>query len=203
MEKLKKPKMERFCQIIALEDCEVAEACFRAGYGKDTHTTKDQYHITMGSRLMNRRDVQQRISTIRELNRENDKDYVTSMIERLKKIVAFDEGQYLNSKNVELKNGRTVTDFYFSKPIQDWDREDRALMINGFDVYGHPKFIDKQWAWEQLFKFYGLYDKKNNDIEDLIGVLTKGTLPIMSPTDISTLSSSDIKEIEEETSEDK
>lgn len=200
MDKLKTPRLERFAQFIALEDCDVAEACYRAGYGRDAHPCKDSYHINMGSRLIKRDDVQLRIHTIREQNSKNDKDFKTSLIEDLKKIIKFDEGQYLQSSNCVLPNGRTVTDVYYSRPIQDWPQEDRALMINGFDVQGRPKFIDKQWAWEKLLKIYQLDGKQTVDVEDLMGLLSSAGLPVVPP---ASLSKSENKEIEKELDDDK
>lgn len=200
MERLKKDKMERFARLIAFEDCDVAEACYRAGYGAENHPQKDTYHINMGSRLLKREDVQLRIHTLREQLSNSEKDYKATLIDNLKKIVAFDTGQYLKSSNVTLQNGRIVTDFYFSRPIEDWNEQDRRLMLNGFDNYGRPKFMDKQWAYEKLIKLLFGEDKQQ-DIEDLINLFNNANLPMTPPSDA--LSSSEIKEIEEETKEDK
>lgn len=199
MEKLKKPKMERFARLIAYEDLDVAEACFRAGYGQENHPTKDTYHINMGSRLIKREDVQLRIHTLREQLSENEKDFTNTMIENLKSIIMFDEGQWLKSSNTTLSNGRIVTDFYFSRPIEDWDEKDRRLMLNGFDHYGRPIFIDKQWAYEKLFKILGIYDnKQNTDTEDFYSLYGSANLPVAPPNQNDALSNEDIKELKEE-----
>lgn len=199
MEKLKKPKMERFARLIAYEDLDVAEACFRAGYGQENHPKKDTYHINMGSRLIKREDVQLRIHTLREQLSENEKDFTNTMIENLKSIIMFDEGQWLKSSNTTLSNGRIVTDFYFSRPIEDWDEKDRRLMINGFDHYGRPIFMDKQWAYEKLFKILGLFDnKQNTDTEDFYSLYGGANLPVVPPTQNDALSNEDIKEFKEE-----
>ncbi len=197
MDRLKKAKMEKFCQIIALEDCEAGEAAYRAGYGVDNHPVRDAYHTTMGCRLLKREDVQLRIHTIRQQNSKNDRDFKTSLIEDLKKIIKFDEGQYIKSSNCTLRDGRIVTDYYLERQIQDWNREDRALMINGFDNCGRPKFIDKTWAWEKLLKIYQLDGKQQVDVEDLMGLLTSAGLPIVAPSsdiNIEKEAEKDIKE---------
>lgn len=178
MEALKNARMEKFCKIIALEDCDGADAAFRAGYGKGKHPTKDQYHTLVSSRLLQREDVCLRINTIRQQNADEDKDFTKSLITNLKKIIAFDTAQYLQSSNCVLPNGRTVTDYYLSTPIQNWSREDRALMCNGFDSSGRPRFIDKQWAWEKLLKIYNLDGKTPVDIEDIMGLFIGAGLPI-------------------------
>lgn len=178
MDELRNERMEKFCKIIALEDCDASDAAFRAGYGKIKHPIKDQYHSIVASRLLQREDVCLRINTIRQKNAEDDKDFTKSLITNLKKIIAFDTAQYLESSNVVLPNGRTVTDYYLSKPIQNWDRSDRSLMCNGFDSQGRPRFIDKQWAWEKLLRIYNLDGKTPVDIEDILGLFAGAGLPV-------------------------
>lgn len=177
MDTLRNERMERFCKIIALEDCDGSDAAFRAGYGKTKHPVKDQYHTIVASRLLQREDVCLRINTIRQQNAEEDKDFTKSLISNLKRIISFDTAQYLQSSNVVLPNGRKVTDYYLSTPIQNWSREDRALMCNGFDSSGRPRFIDKQWAWEKLLKIYNLDGKTPVDIEDVLSLFSKAGLP--------------------------
>lgn len=191
---LKKKKMEDFAKIIAYEDAEPSEAAYRVGYGRESHPVRDQYHINMASRLLRREDVQLRIHTLREQNSNKDKDFKTSMIDDLKRIIKFDVGQYYKSSNVTLNNGRTVTDYYLTKPIEEWKREDRCLMLTGFKN-GEPQFIDKQWAWEKLLKIYELDGKNTADIEDLIGLMSSAGLPLTPP---STSSEKEEKEIEKE-----
>ena len=217
METLKNVRMETFCKIIALEDCDGADAAFRAGYGKGKHPTKDQYHSLVASRLLQREDVCLRINTIRQQNAEDDKEFTKSLITNLKKIIAFDTAQYLQSSNCVLPNGRTVTDYYLSTPIQNWSREDRALMCNGFDSSGRPRFIDKQWSWEKLLKIYNLDGKTPVDIEDIMRLFIGAGLPIgkdarvLSPSqnqDLNSINSSPVgnlsveDEIEADLSED-
>lgn len=90
MNALNSARREKFCQIIALEDADGADAAFRAGYGADSHPTKDQYHTLVASRLLQREDVCLRINTIRQQNAEADKDFTKSLISDLKKIIKFD-----------------------------------------------------------------------------------------------------------------
>ena len=178
MDVLRNTRMEKFCQIIALEDCDASDAAFRAGYGVDKHPIKDQYHTNIASRLLKREDVTLRINTIRQQNADKDNAFTQSLINNLKRIINFDTAQYLQSSNVTLPNGRTVTDYYLSKPIQNWSQSDRALMCNGFDAQGRPRFIDKQWAWEKLLKIYNLDGKSHVDIEDTLRLFAKAGLPI-------------------------
>lgn len=178
MDVLRNSRMEKFCQIIALEDCDASDAAFRAGYGVDKHPIKDQYHTNIASRLLKREDVTLRINTIRQQNADKDNAFTQSLINNLKRIINFDTAQYLQSSNVTLPNGRTVTDYYLSKPIQNWSQADRALMCNGFDSQGRPRFIDKQWAWEKLLKIYNLDGKSQVDIEDTLRLFAKAGLPI-------------------------
>ena len=178
MDVLRNTRMEKFCQIIALEDCDASDAAFRAGYGVDKHPIKDQYHTNIASRLLKREDVTLRINTIRQQNADKDNAFTQSLINNLKRIINFDTAQYLQSSNVTLPNGRTVTDYYLSKPIQNWSQADRALMCNGFDAQGRPRFIDKQWAWEKLLKIYNLDGKSQVDVEDTLRLFAKAGLPI-------------------------
>ena len=178
MDVLRNSRMEKFCQIIALEDCDASDAAFRAGYGVDKHPIKDQYHTNIASRLLKREDVTLRINTIRQQNADKDNAFTQSLINNLKRIINFDTAQYVQSSNVTLPNGRTVTDYYLSKPIQNWSQADRALMCNGFDAQGRPRFIDKQWAWEKLLKIYNLDGKSQVDIEDTLRLFAKAGLPI-------------------------
>lgn len=181
MDVLRNARMEKFCQIIALEDCDASDAAFRAGYGVDKHPIKDQYHTNIASRLLKREDVTLRINTIRQQNADKDNAFTQSLINNLKRIINFDTAQYLQSSNVVLPNGRTVTDYYLSKPIQNWSQSDRALMCNGFDSQGRPRFIDKQWAWEKLLKIYNLDGKSQVDIEDMLSLFAGAGLPVGNP----------------------
>lgn len=178
MEALKDIRREKFCQIVALEDADGADAAFRAGYGSNSHPTRDNYHTIVASRLFQRDDVCLRINTIRQKNAEEDKDFSKSLINNLKKMIAFDTAKYLQSSNVVLPNGRTVTDYYLSTPIQNWKVADRALMCNGYDSSGRPRFIDKQWAYEKLLKIYNLDGKTPVDIEDIMNLFACAGLPI-------------------------
>lgn len=181
MDVLRNSRMEKFCQIIALEDCDASDAAFRAGYGVEKHPVKDQYHTNIASRLLKREDVTLRINTIRQQNADKDRAFTQSLINNLKRIISFDTAQYLSSNNVVLNNGRTVTDYYLSKPIQNWSPADRALMCNGFDSQGRPRFIDKQWAWEKLLKIYNLDGKSQVDIEDMLSLFAGAGLPVGKP----------------------
>lgn len=183
MEALKDIRREKFCQIIALEDADGADAAFRAGYGANSHPTRDNYHTLVASRLLQREDVCLRINTIRQKNAEADKDFSKSLINNLKKIIAFDTAKYLKSSNVTLPNGRTVTDYYLSTPIENWKTEERALMCNGYDSSGRPRFIDKQWAYEKLLKIYNLDGKTPVDVEDIMNLFACAGLPIGKPID--------------------
>lgn len=183
MDVLRNARMEKFCQIIALEDCDASDAAFRAGYGVEQHPVKDQYHTNIASRLLKREDVTLRINTIRQQNADKDKAFTNSLINNLKRIISFDTAQYVSSNNVVLNNGRTVTDYYLSKPIQNWSPADRALMCNGFDSQGRPRFIDKQWAWEKLLKIYNLDGKSQVDIEDMLSLFAGAGLPVGKPND--------------------
>ena len=185
MDVLRNARMEKFCQIIALEDCDASDAAFRAGYGVEKHPVKDQYHTNIASRLLKREDVTLRINTIRQQNADKDKAFTQSLINNLKRIISFDTAQYLNSSNVVLNNGRTVTDYYLSKPIQNWSPADRALMCNGFDSQGRPRFIDKQWAWEKLLKIYNLDGKSQVDIEDMLSLFAGAGLPVGKPNGVA------------------
>lgn len=178
MNALSSARREKFCQIIALEDADGADAAFRAGYGADSHPTKDPYHTLVASRLLQREDVCLRINTIRKQNAEADKDFTKSLISDLKKIIKFDTSKYYKSSNCALPNGRTVTDYYLSTDLQNWTAEDKALMCNGFDAQGRPRFIDKQWAWEKLLKIYNLDGKTPVDMEDIMSLFVGAGLPI-------------------------
>lgn len=181
MEALRIARMEKFCQIVALEDCDGSDAAYRAGYGIKQHPIKDQYHVLVASRLLQREDVCLRINTIRQQNAEADKDFTKSLINDLKRIIKFDHAQYYQSSTVKLPNGRQVTDCYMNIPIQNWPREERALMFNGFYPNGAPRFIDKQWAWEKLLKIYNLDGKAPVDVEDILGLFASAGLPMSAP----------------------
>lgn len=180
MERLSSRMMEKFCQLVATEDMDGADAAYRAGYGRESHPIKDEYHSQVAYRLMQNEKVCLRIKTIRKQLRHDDKDFTTSLICDLKRIIKFDLLQYYESDNVKLQNGRTVTDYYLKLPVQNWSRDDRALMCNGFDAQGRPKFIDKQWAYEKLMKIYGLDGKDTSDIEDILGLYAGAGLPMVS-----------------------
>ena len=183
MEKLKDPRKEKFCQLIANEDLDPAEAAFQAGYGcnsPDHCKKRDGYHSMAAGRLMAREDVTMRIHTLRQLNAYNDQDFANNIIKTLKDVVAFDQTKYLQSSECELPNGRTVTDVYLKKQIQYWDRQD-ALMVNGFDGRGMPKFLDKAWALDKLIRIYGLEEKSGVDVEDMLTLFAGAGLAIGKP----------------------
>lgn len=173
---------EMFCQIVALEDAEPADAAFRSGYGSRSHPYKDSYHTMMGARLMNDQDIQNRIHEIRVENADKDKDFQRSMIDDLKDMIHFDTAKNFKSSNCVLPNGRTITDYYLATPVQDWDKKDRMLMCNGVDAQGRPKFIDKQWAWDKLLKIYNLDGKTNVDIEDIMSLFSNAGLSVNKDT---------------------
>ena len=176
MQALRDERREKFCQIVALEGVDTATACFRAGYGRDSHPTCDHYHVLAANRLMEREDVNKRINTIRMLYGKSEKGYKEVLVEKLKAILDFNPLKYYASNEVKLNNGRTVTDIYLSKPVQNWDFAD-ARLVNGFDNRGMPKFIDKQWAFEKLIKIYQLDGSLTADVEDILGLFMKAKLP--------------------------
>ena len=145
--------MEDFAKIIAYEDAEPSEAAYRVGYGRESHPVRDQYHINMASRLLRREDVQLRIHTLREQNSNKDKDFKTSMIDDLKRIIKFDIGQYYKSSNVTLHNGRTVTDYYFGIMLS---------LTLGMIVY---------IVFFELLNHVKHQNKKNNSIGIIIGAV--------------------------------
>lgn len=191
MDALKNRNMEEFCKIIAYEDCDEAMAALRAGYGGENHTVPDAYLRMQAGRLLKREEVQLRIHTLRQQNAEEDKGFQKKLIDDLKKIIGFDEWQYLQSNNVQLANGRTVTDYYLKTPIQNWKPEDRRLMCNGFDSSGRPRFIDKQWAYEKLLKIYQLDGKTSIDVEDILGLFAGAGLPVGNFAELNSLNNSD------------
>ena len=182
MDRLKNNKMENFCKLIALEDISPATACYRVGYGKEQHPKQDQYHANMGSRLIKRQDIQERIHTIREQEANKNKDYKSTLIDLLKRTISFDFGKYYKSSNLTLKDGQTITTWYLSVPFEDWQPEDRML-LTGFNLKGQPMFLDKQWAFEKMMRLLGMLDKTSSvDVEDLLTDLIKANLPISAPS---------------------
>lgn len=183
MDCLKDMRRERFCNYVALDECTPAEAAFRAGFGA-SHSTVDQYHVNMANKLMTYDDIVLRINTIRQQAEEKETNYSKHLVQTLKDIVAFDAGKYYKSNNVVLPNGRTITDYYLTKPIQEWLPQDRTLILNGFDSSGRPKFIDKQWALEKLLKLYNLDGKTSIDVEDMFSLFAGAGLPTGTGRDL-------------------
>jgi hypothetical protein len=175
MDRLIDDRREKFCQLIALEDCDPSDAAFRAGYG-EKYNHKCSYHTICANRLLSRDDVALRINTIRQQNADEDLNYKETLIKTLKRAVAFNPLKYYSSNNVTLPNGRTVTDIYLKRKVQDWNPEDYSLVL-GFDSRGLPKYIDKQWAIEKLLKIYGIDGSNSVDIEDLLSLFAKAGLP--------------------------
>ena len=176
MQALKDERRERFCQLVALEGYDTSEAAFRAGYGRDKHPTRDNYHNLVANRLMSREDVTLRINTIRMLYDKNDSTYKDTLVKRLKNILDFNPLKYYKSNNVTLDKGKILTDVYLAKQVQDWDLED-ARLVNGFDSRGMPKFIDKQWAFEKLIKIYQLEGSVAAEVEDIVKLFKEANLP--------------------------
>jgi hypothetical protein len=195
MDRLKNQKMENFCKLLASEDISPATACYRVGYGKEQHPKQDQYHANMGSRLIKRHDIQERIHTLRLQEANKNKDYKTTLIDLLKRTISFDFGKYYKSSNLTLTDGQTVTTWYLSVPFEEWQQEDR-LLLNGFNVKGQPVFLDKQWAFEKMMRLLGMLEKgQSSDVEDLLTDLIKANLPISAPSQFD-------KEIEKEISDE-
>lgn len=195
MDTLKNQKMELFCQLIAKEGLSPADACFRANYGKERHPLPDQYHSNMGSRLIKRDDIQERIATIREQEKYKNKDYRNTIENFLKRAIGLDLGKYYKSLNVTMSDGRIVTSWYLSVPFENWNPEDRVL-VTGFDKAGKPIFFDKQFAIEKMMRLLGMLDASNSvDMEDTIGVFLRAGLPISAPSKAD-------KEIEKEINAD-
>ena len=109
MDRLKNQKMELFCQLIAKEGLTPSDACFRANYGKERHPLPDQYHANMGSRLIKRQDIQERIATIREQEKHKSSDYRNTLENLLKRAIGLDLGKYYKSINVTLNDGISDT----------------------------------------------------------------------------------------------
>ena len=182
MDRLKNQKMELFCQLIAKEGLTPSDACFRANYGKERHPLPDQYHANMGSRLIKRQDIQERIATIREQEKHKSSDYRNTLENLLKRAIGLDLGKYYKSINVTLNDGRIVSSWYLSVPFENWNPEDRVL-VTGFDKSGRPIFFDKQWAVEKMMRLMGMLDNSNAiDMEDTLGVFLKANLPIVAPS---------------------
>lgn len=183
MDALSDARKERFCMYVALDECSPAEAAFRAGYGAG-HDKVDQYHVTQANKLMTNQNIILRINTIRQQEQEKETNYSKHLVESLKSIIAFDPGKYYKSNNVTLPNGRTLTDYYLTKPIQEWSPQDRSLILNGFDSSGRPKYIDKQWAFDRLLKLYNLDGKTSIDVEDMFSLFAGAGLPIGTGRDL-------------------
>lgn len=170
MEQFRNKRKERFCQIIALEDCDVADAAYRAGYGDTTHPNKDNYHYQQGYKLINREDVQLRINTIRQQINSNNKETRRTVLQFLIDVINADYTKYYKSTNVVLTNGRTVTDVYLSTPIQDWDERDKKL-VTGFDGRGMPVRFDKNATIDKIMRIMGNFATDDeDDKEDIRGL---------------------------------
>lgn len=198
MEQLRDARQEKFCQIIALEDCDVAEAAFRAGYGDKSHPTRDNYHTMQGYRLMEKDYIQERIASIRRKLNEDDKETSAKLIEWLMTVVFSDYARYTKSSNMVLPNGRTVTDYYLATPIQDWDQKFRSAVVVGFNSNGTPIFADVMQAWDRLAKIYGLMGKDMSDIEDMMRLFVSAGLPVGNGIQMNGIQANTKEDIEKE-----
>lgn len=179
MPRLKSDRMEKFCQIMAREDCAPSVACFRAGYGQPNHTNRDSYHATQAERLMSRKEIVMRIEEIRDDISLSESDTKEEMIDFLKRALNNDPTKYMGIRQTEMEDGTLVQQAYISVPkFADWKEEDRKL-IDRFDPKtGNPIFISKKWAWEKLAKIVGLTDDKTPrvDIEDIASLFIRAGL---------------------------
>lgn len=170
MPRLKSDRMEKFCQIIAREDCAPSVACFRAGYGQPTHTNRDSYHAAQADRLMARKEIVMRIEEIRDDISLSESDTKEEMLDFLKRALGNDPTKYLAVRQTEMDDGKLAQQIYISVPkFSDWKEEDRKL-IDYFDPKtGVPMFISKKWAFDRLAKIIGLMEDKTSriDIEDI------------------------------------
>ena len=178
-------RQEKFCQILAREALDPAEACCRAGfvggYGVKDKTKRNAYHSLMANRLLKKEAVMLRINEIKEEILAEDKGYQANMIQRLKRMISFNPLKYYESTNIlDDKTGYTKTNIYLKTQVQDWDAEDGA-MVAGFDKNGMPRFIDKQWAFEKLLKIYSLDGSRQVDVEDLMALFLGAGLPVNDP----------------------
>lgn len=178
MEQLRDARKEKFCQIIALEDCDVGDAAYRAGYGREKHPERDNYHTQAGWRLMQKDYIQERIASIRRRNCEEDKDTQKRLIDWLKTVVFSDYARYHKSEKISLANGRIVTDYYLATQIEDWDPKFRSAVVVGFNSNGTPIFADVMQAWDRLAKIYNLMGTNIADIEDMMNLFKGAGLPI-------------------------
>lgn len=177
---LRNQRAEKFCQIIAHEDCEPSEAAFKAGYGVDSHPKRDSYHYLQASRLMSKKEVVLRIQEIRDGICEEEQDKRENMIETLYRAALYDPTKYFKVYQTALENGRVVQDTVLKKDYMDftkWDAKDRQ-MIDHFDPKtGNPVFISKTWAIEKLLKILQLDGNSNSvDIEDMLSLFSSAGL---------------------------
>ena len=194
MFKLMNERQENFCQLIARENLPEGLAAFRAGYGDSKHKTYDGYHNAVGKRLLTKPEIIARINSIKEEMTHEDLDFSGNLIKILKDIVDFDYGKYFDSTTVKTNNGRCITDYYLNTDIQKWKKEDRTLIINGFDSQGRPKFVDKQWAIDKLLRIYGLDGKNSIDVEDMNTLYANAGIDNSNPNDSVDDGVSDIEE---------
>lgn len=176
-------RQERFAKIMAEGKVSANEACLRAGYLSARPGRIDPQIKQQAQRLMNNEKVLKRIETIKIRMAEEEADYKTKLIERLKYIVSANYLEYY--KTLEFKSGeRVIQDSILNVRIEDWDKEYARACINGFDSKGNPKFIDKQWAMDRLMKLYGLLkDDNGTDTEDKDSLYAKAGLPTEDVTE--------------------
>lgn len=203
MARLRNSRMEEFCRLIAHEDLEPSEACFRAGYGVDQHPKRDSYHAMQAARLMTRKDVVIRIQELRDHVCIVEKDKRETMIETLYKIVNYNPTKYMKVYQTALEDGRLVQATLLRKEFTDftkWDPEDLKLIDHFDSKTGNPVFMDKKWAFEKLLKILQLDGSKQGvDIEDILSLFSSAGLRLGRKEDIEAMME---QEEENEESED-
>lgn len=174
-------KKELFCEYVARQGYDPDEAAFAAGYrgGRDKEK-RNCYHNMMANRLLAMPDIIMRINEIKDEILAEDKHYQADMVNRLKRVVAFNPLKYYESHNRVTKDESIKTEIYLKTQVQDWAPEDGAL-VAGFDKNGMPRFIDKQWAIDKLLKIYSLDGSRDVDVEDLMNLFYKVGLPFNQP----------------------
>lgn len=186
MPKLNNQRAETFCNIMAKEDCDPAEACFRAGYGSTSHKTS--YHNLQASRLMEKKDIIFRIKEIRDALGVAEKTKQESMIEFLYRATFYDPTKFVEPYITTLENGNVAQTIVYKKGCRDftkWDIKDRQ-MIDHFDSKtGIPVFVSKTWAAEKLLKILQLDGSKSAvDVEDILSLFNSAGLRLGDAKDI-------------------
>ena len=179
MPRLKSDRMEKFCQIIAREDCAPSVACFRAGYGQPTHTNRDSYHAAQAERLLSKKEIVMRIEEIRDNISISEADTKEEMIDFLKRTLNNDPTKYMGVRQTEMEDGTMAQQVYIAVPkFADWKEEDRKLIDHFDPKTGNPVFISKKWAWEKLAKILGLVEDKapKVDMEDIASLFIRAGL---------------------------